>query len=120
MHLRIASMIMNMNWESCKFCCSRFQGEGVTLKFLSCLNGLLSISEQLSCLESVFRLLEKRTGWCRGGSAVCIVRLTRNTLSFVVAVCSPQFLKEGLCDNKLLINTIIASALTLNFSIFHL
>ncbi|CAJ1842552.1 unnamed protein product [Sphenostylis stenocarpa] len=81
--------------ESCKFCSSRFQGEGVTLKFLSCLNGLLSIREQLSCLESVFRLPEKRTGRCQEGSAVCIVHLIRNILISVVAVCSPQFVKEA-------------------------
>ncbi|KAL2568977.1 hypothetical protein AAZV13_18G101000 [Glycine max] len=35
-------------WYPCKFCCSRFQGEGVTLKFPSCLNMLLSIWEQLT------------------------------------------------------------------------
>ncbi|KAL5190674.1 Shikimate kinase 1, chloroplastic [Glycine soja] len=35
-------------WYPCKFCCSRFQGEGVTLKFSSCLNMLLSIWEQLT------------------------------------------------------------------------
>ncbi|KAK7340916.1 hypothetical protein VNO77_21634 [Canavalia gladiata] len=84
--------------ESCKLCRSRFQGEGVTLKFLSCLNGLLSIWEQLSCLESVFHVLEKRTGPCQEGLAVCIVHHTRNNRSSVVAVCSLSYLKEGLCD----------------------
>ncbi|KAK7394191.1 hypothetical protein VNO78_14712 [Psophocarpus tetragonolobus] len=67
----------------CKFCGSRFQGEGVRIKFLSCLNRLLSIWDQLSYLESTFLLLEKITD---PHLSVCIVRHTRNSLSFLVVV----------------------------------
>ncbi|KAK7272994.1 hypothetical protein RIF29_14040 [Crotalaria pallida] len=70
--------------DSCKL---KFQGEGVTLKFLSCLNRLSSsIWEQLSCLESPFRRPEERTGRFQEYLAVCIVHHTRNILSVLAVV----------------------------------
>ncbi|KAK7295748.1 hypothetical protein RJT34_18660 [Clitoria ternatea] len=103
---RLPSLLFLLQ-DSCKFCLSRFQGEGVALKFLSCLNRQLSIQEQLSFLESAFHLLEKRTGRCQEGSAVCIVHHTRNILSSIVAFCSLP-LQEGLCDyNHHIVNVFV-------------
>ncbi|KAH1259673.1 Pentatricopeptide repeat-containing protein [Glycine max] len=98
----IACVPVLLAWYPCKFCCSRFEGEGVTLKFLSCLIRLLSIWEQLSCLESIFLLLEKITDPHPRELAVCIARHIRNSFSFLVAVGHlPLYLREILQGHKL-------------------